>query len=51
MEKKRKGLLTGDNFFNINPASGRPGAECNGSFKTKELLLRGAADISIPLIV
>ena len=28
-------LPTGCVFFNINPASGRPGAECNGSFQRK----------------
>ena len=45
---KRKLLPTGGVFFNINPASGRPGAECSNSFKTKKLLLRGAVDISAP---
>ena len=33
---KRKLLPTGGVFFNINPASGRPGAECNGSFHRKK---------------
>ena len=39
---KRKLLPTDSVFFNINPASGRPGAECNGSFRTTATPLKGS---------
>ena len=40
---------TGCVFFNINPASGRPGAECNGYFhrKKNDSCKEGAGDIRL----